>query len=156
MRNTKPFVQVACVCENILFDKDNVASLIRIVDAFKVNVPKDLPPGMPGGFPISIFIRLSFADEVREPTKVSIQSLRPDGTRGVKSDISVGTVAGYRNVQIRIESHVINPQAGNYWFEVSWNDELLTKIPITVTVVEGQLPPGLSATIVNPTPNEPA
>ncbi len=44
-----PFIQVACFCENVIEDKTNVISLIRIIDTFThtaagTPLPEDMPP----------------------------------------------------------------------------------------------------------------
>jgi hypothetical protein len=45
MPNTKPLVAVATLCEQILEEKDGVVSVIRVVDTYHVEPPKDLPAG---------------------------------------------------------------------------------------------------------------
>lgn len=140
MGNTKPFVQAACACETVIFDKDNVASVIRIIDTFKAHIPSDLPAGIPAGFPINVFVRLAFPEGIAEGAKVAVQGRRPDGTKSQKSELRVEAVEGHRNVQIKTEFHIVSPQAGTYWFDVLWANELLTSIPIMVTLQEEPIP----------------
>ena len=136
MPNTKPFVQAAFICEQLLLEKDDVVSAIRIVDNFQAKIPKNLPEGMPAGFPINIFIRLGSGD-IKGPGRISVQSRRPDGTLGGKAETTVEFPGGGRGIQFKTGFHVLAPQNGLYWFDVYWNDEILTSISAEVTVVEG-------------------
>jgi hypothetical protein len=151
MPNTKPFVQVACICENILIDKDEAASLIRIVDKFQAHLPKNAPANIPAGFPVQIFIRLGSGD-IKGPGKVSIQGRRPDETMGGRAEFAVEMPGGARSIQIKTGFVILNPQNGFYWFDVSWNDELLTSIPAEVTLVEVPEAPATTPTIATPKP----
>jgi hypothetical protein len=109
MPNTKPFVQVACICENVLIEKDEVASVIRMVDHFQASLPKNLPAGMPAGFPVSIFIRLG-AGDLKGAGRVLIQARRPDGTLGGKGESVVEFPGAGRGVQFKTVFHILNPQ----------------------------------------------
>jgi len=142
MPNTKPFVQVACICENAILEKDGTASLIRLVDRFEASLPKNLPAGMPAGFPVTIFIRLG-AGDIKGSGKVSIQARRPDGTLGGKGESVIELLGIGRGIQFKTVFHILAPQNGLYWFDVYWNDEFLTSISAEVTIVEG--PPLLEA-----------
>lgn len=137
MSNSKPFIQAACICENILFDKDNVASLIRIVDKFEIEVPDNLPPNVPLGFPIVMFVRIKLGD-IKTGT-ISVQARRPDGTQGSRQNIPVPE-GSHDGAQFKTSFHVLNPQAGVYWFDVFWENELLTSVPMTVVLRQTQVP----------------
>ena len=43
MANPNPFVAVACVCERVLIEKDEVVSIIRIADNFTLTIPPQVP-----------------------------------------------------------------------------------------------------------------
>lgn len=138
MATTKPYIQAACICENVLFDKDDVASLIRILDSFVVEIPDNVPAGMPYGFPITMFVRLTF-DELKEGT-LSIQPNRPDGTLGTRQNIPIPESNVHKNVQFKTGFHILSPQAGNYRFDLFWNEEFLTAVFATVTIKQTQEP----------------
>lgn len=133
-----PIVLAACICENVIFDKQDVASLIRIVDTWTVEVPDNMPSGLPIGFPVTIFLRLYFG-KGREDGVISIQSTRPDGTQGSRQNIPVKK-AQTQNIQIKTAFHVLNPKPGTYWFVVSWNDKPVTKIPASVILKQTEAP----------------
>lgn len=137
MANSKPFIQAACICENVLFEKDDVASIIRIVDKFDIEIPDNLPPNVPFGFPISMFIRIKLGG-LKSGT-MSIQSRRPDGTQGGRQNIPIPE-GDHDGAQFRTAFHVLKPQAGEYWFDVLWENELLTSVPMTVTIKQTAAP----------------
>jgi hypothetical protein len=135
-------VAVACICENVLLGSDNIASLIRIVDKFEAQIPKGLPPTIPIGFPLNIFIRLTFVEiPGAGEAVISVQAKKPDGTFGGKAVTPVHLNPDTRTVQVRTGFHVLAPQNGFYWFDVYWNDEMLTSILAEVKLVEVATPP---------------
>lgn len=137
MGNTKPFVQAACICENVLFDKDNVASVIRIVDKFDIEVPDNMPADLPFGFPITMFIRIKFSG-VKEGV-ISVQARRPDGTQGGRQNVPIPK-GEHDGAQFKTAFHVLKPQNGVYWFDVLWENELLTSVPMTVAIKQTLVP----------------
>ena len=130
---SKPIVQVACVCDSVLFDKGDVPSVIRIVDEFTCEIPDNVPLNVPIGFPARIFVRLKFLDLNSNGGTVALQAMRPDGTMGTRQN-SPFEKGSHENIQVLTEFHVLNPQQGTYKFDVFWNDEQLTTIPIKVVV----------------------
>lgn len=138
MGNSKAFVQTACICENVLFDKDNVASIIRIVDRFDVEVPDNLPPDLPFGFPITMFIRVKFADP-KTSGLISVQAKRPDGTLGGRQNIPIPE-GDHDGAQFKTIFNILKPQSGMYWFDVLWDNEPITSVPMTVVIKHTQAP----------------
>ena len=148
MGNAKPYLQAACVCENILIEPDTVPSLIRIVGKFIITPPDiEMPKGIPTGFPMKLFVSFKRGDSIGKG-KVSVYGTRPDGSDGPKTDTEVvfpGGVSG--TAQIKADFHIIDPQAGTYWFNVLWDDELITKIPVEVEITKPAQPPVASVTV---------
>ena len=135
MGNTKPFVQAACLCENVLIEKDGVPSLIRLIDKIDAQIPKDKPADIPSGFPVTFFIRLGSAEALGSG-KILIQPKRPDGTLGGKIEVEVALPGKGHGVQFKAPFMVLNPQAGFYWFNVFWNGDFITSFPMEVTLTE--------------------
>jgi hypothetical protein len=148
----KPLVQAACICENVLLDKDGVASLIRIIDQISVEIPEGIPKAMrlQAGFPIQIFVRIGSGDLIENGT-LSIHGVRPDGTRHGKIEAKVELKGAQHGTQVRSGFTVVDPQRGIYWFEVYWNNDLLTKMPLEVKLAAPPNPNLLAAT-----PNAPS
>jgi hypothetical protein len=129
MANSKPLLSVACACENVLLDKNNVVSIIRIVENLEAQVPANLPPGFPPAFPLTLFVGIKAGDIVGTGT-ISIRARRPDGTSGGNSDVSVELSGKTSGANVRSNFVVVSPQDGTYWFDVFWNDEIPTSIPV--------------------------
>ena len=132
MRNTKPFVQAASVCERILVESDGVASLIRLVDVFHIDfdsVPK--VEGVPPGMEFSIFISLKSGD-LKGSFKLGIRLCRPEGKAEEINFIPVTLNGGGHGANIRMNGVITNPTIGLHWFDLLWADEILTRIPLEV------------------------
>lgn len=153
MGNPKPLIQAACICDNIIIDGEGVATLIRIIDKIQVNIPTGLPAGLQAGFPLNIFVRVG-AGEARGSGTVSIQARKPDGKSGGKAISHAVFSETHHGVQVKTQFQVVGPQDGIYWFDVLWNDELLTSFPLEVKLVAEPVP---SVTIgqTGPTPSSP-
>lgn len=135
MADPMPFVQVACFCENILDEKDGVLSAVRIVDTFTLPpLPPgvELPDGVHGIVMLNGLINLKSGDFVGDgkvrvimhtPTGKEIPISPPDGWSATLKGGAHGT-----NIKIQLPLGV--KTFGLIWFDVLWNDELLTRIPV--------------------------
>lgn len=133
MGSTRPFVEAACICENVIIDREGVASIIRIVDKFAAEIPEGFPAGIPPGFPVTVYVRLKSGGAARSG-QVSVRAKRPDGTQGGRIDAKMDFTAPQHGVHFSSQFHIIKPQSGIYWFEVFWNEEHLTSFSADVTV----------------------
>lgn len=135
MANTKPFVQIACFCENVLIEKDEVVSAIRIVDTYFIPaLPKDveLPDGLLGVIVVNGLISLKSGDVVGSGTI----GLVMNKSTGERVDLSppggwpVVLNGGEHGANVRIQMPLGVKNFGLFWFDVLWNGELLTRIPL--------------------------
>jgi hypothetical protein len=140
---TRPFVQVASVCEKVLREPDGVFSAIRLVDILTLKtamLPK--PPDLPADakavetlqvFNLSLLIvlksgtltgehRLGVA--MRDPHNKTVP-VGEDLPTVLKGDDGVNLVLSFGMPH--------NAPAGQYWFDVLWDGELLTSVPLKVT-----------------------
>jgi hypothetical protein len=123
-------VQVACICEKVLREHDNVPTLIRIVDIFNVETPIDpLPEGVHLGTPLTIFVALKSGDVAGEH-EIGLRLTRPDGTTGPVRKWPVTFGGAERGVNLQLGFALDSPQLGLYWFDVLWSDEVLTRVPL--------------------------
>lgn len=130
MANAKPFVAAALVCEKVLVEKDGVLSAIRIVDSFKVNIPERLPPNTRPGLPLTVLITLKSGD-VRGRSQLSAKVRHPDGkVIAVQEPWPILLNGDEHGVSLNISFGLPADKLGLYWFEVYWNGEHLTSIPI--------------------------
>jgi hypothetical protein len=128
-----PFIQAATLCDQVIEEKSGVLSLIRVIDTVmhteaRPDAPTEMPPVT---YPLKLVIMLKSgrargrheikvfpempSGEVKEPF---VQSVQMDGEeRGANSVINLmftGTMEGL------------------YWFNVHFDDALLTRIPLRV------------------------
>jgi hypothetical protein len=141
MPNAKPYVAVACVCEKVLIEPDNVASVIRIVDTFHLQIPDKPPsPGMATGVQLTAFIAIK-AGEVTGEHELGLVLRHPSGKKGDPRKWPVVLNGGEHGANVKIEFVLAGkdgapPELGLYWFDVLWGDEVLTSIPFKLTRAE--------------------
>ncbi len=143
MANTKPFVQVAALCEKILEEQDGVISAIRLVDTFNVSAP---PPGLSPDAPpvveVNGLIALKSGDLVgkftvglvMENTIGERKSLSPEGGWPVVFN------GGEHGIQLKLSFNVGVKNFGLCWFDVLFENEVLTRIPLRIRATEQQAP----------------
>jgi hypothetical protein len=124
----KPFVQIACVCEKVLIEPDNVPSLIRVVDTYLLNMPPELPTDLKVGMELTAFISLKSGDVIGE-SEIGLRLVTPDEAETALRMWPVEFGGGEHGVNLKIGFGLEKPQFGLYWFDVLWKDEVLTRIP---------------------------
>ncbi len=140
MANTIPFVSVATLCDAVLEGKDNVLSIIRIVDTYTVNktpppAPVQLPPGALPAVVVKGLISLRAGDLVGEH-RISLVLENPKGERKTLSPAGGWPVVfrgGEHGVNIRLEFPLGVKNYGLCWFDVFFGEQesvLLTRIPL--------------------------
>src|SRR5262245_19703351 len=75
MQNTKPFVAAELLCENVI-NEGGIATLVRIVDTFTLDLPKGLPADVTPIVELQLFVSLKSGD-VTGNSEVSIVLHRP-------------------------------------------------------------------------------
>jgi len=136
MANEVPFVALACFCENVLQDKDEVVSAIRIVDTYTipplpegVEVPADAVRGL---IMLRGLVALKAGDVVGQGT-VRLVMQRVNGERapiGPPDGWPVEMKGGEHGVNLHLQIPLGVKNFGLLWFDVFWNETLLTRIPL--------------------------
>ncbi len=143
MINTKPYVAAACFCETVLQEPDGVITAIRIVDTYNIAPPPPraiVPEGAPqyGHVLVSGLISLKSGDVIGEgriglimhKTTGEVVTLSPaEGWPAVMK----GGEHGF-NIKLRFALGVNN--FGLLWFDVTWDGEVLTRIPLRLKQAE--------------------
>ena len=142
MAKPKPYIAAACFCEVLIEGKDKALSVIRIVDTYTVpelstdQLPSDAVPAIritglialkSGDVTGSHNIRLVLENPLKERKDVS-----PPG--GWPVVLSGG--AGGVNLVLRFPLGVKN--FGQCWFDVLFDDELLSRMPLTLLRAQEQ------------------
>lgn len=136
MANTKPFVALACFCENVLEESDGVVSAIRIVDIYTIPPPPDnvqlAPDAIRGIILLKGLIALK-AGDVKGPGTIHLIMQRVTGERTAISPEQgwpVEMLGGENGVNIRLQFPLGVKNFGLIWFDVLWGDDVLTRIPL--------------------------
>ena len=132
-----PYLAAALLCERILDEKDGVKSLIRVVSritrrAQGQEIPEKMPP-----FPISLSLFLSMRTGNKAGKhEIRIVLSRPDKTAlpALIHRLNLEPPEG-RIIDLVINMNLSLDQEGVYWFDVYFEDYLMTKIPLAVHYV---------------------
>ena len=128
----KPLVAVACLCEKILQEKDNVLSAIRMIDTvFVEQVPQNLPEGMKAGFQMSALISLK-SGAVTGEQQIAITLRTPSGEKRSVGEWDVVFNGGEHGVNFTVSLLMSGSEFGLFWLDVIWRNEVLTSVPIKV------------------------
>ena len=136
MPNTKPLVALACFCENVLTEKDDVVSAIRIVDTYTIPPLPDgveVPPDAARGLIILRgLISLKSGDVIGSAT-IRLFMNRVTGERvqiGPAEGFHVEMIGGHHGVNLNLQIPLAVKNFGLVWFDVVWGDEVLTRMPL--------------------------
>jgi hypothetical protein len=144
LRIDGPHVSAAFLCEKMLIERDNVASFIRVVDRFTVTVFKNLPPGV--NFPsptiqATLVISLKAGSVGAGTHPIKVVMYKPDGSVAFETASSAFLSGSEDNGVLMALPIVVNiPEEGLHWIDVSFEEILLTRVPLRVIVQTTSLP----------------
>lgn len=130
-----PFVAAAFFCEHLLMENDGVASAIRIVDTHTINaLGADAPDELPAGILTTTFVLILKSGEAQGRQQVTISTELPSGQAGEMPPISIPArfEGADKGVILSIEMELPITQEGLYWFDVTLNQRLLTRVPLRI------------------------
>lgn len=130
----KPFVQIACLCENCLIDKkDDVISLIRIVDEIQIN-PEELERAE--GKPTPVTNLKAFVLFKGGPDKFDVKASSVDAEGQVRAGGTASIVLkGGRhgnNLIISVQLPVDRP--GDFRLEFKAGEAVMATIPYRIVL----------------------
>lgn len=128
-----PYIQIAGLCEQVIEDKTGALSLIRVIDTIthavaSPDAPAEMPPVT---YPMKMVIMLK-AGRAHGRHELKIIPEQPSGEIKPPLARSIHMEGEERGV-----NHIINmvftfTMEGLYWFNVYFDDSLLTRIPLRV------------------------
>jgi hypothetical protein len=138
-----PHLSGAFLCEKILQEKDGVNTFIRVVDRFTVPLLPKLPEGIqlpPGiGAPGNQFIQFNLVVMFKAGSipggkyHLALQLNKPDGSPLPKSVVDVFLQGDNDNGVTAVFPIMLpQPEEGLYWFDVYFEESLLTRVPLRV------------------------
>lgn len=130
-----PYLTQASFCERVLTEQDGVLSAIRIIDTLHTEiVDSESAKGVVQSINLLICLR---AGPFKGVGTLKIIALMPDGEPSRNSSaISVELKGGAHGANIVVNVGVELSKSGVYWYEVYFNDQLLTRTPLSVSVTE--------------------
>lgn len=141
-----PYLSAAFFCEKVLVEQDGVKSAIRIVDRVtRTVVHPNPPPEMePFEYDMSLFLRFK-SGRARGTHTLEVQPVKPSSETLPSRKLSIlfegeedRGVDSIGIIKMKFD------QTGIYWFNISLNDVIVTRIPFRVIYMPqvSQRPPG--------------
>lgn len=128
-----PFVQAALICQLALRDADGVMSAIRIVDR-RTQVagpddPEEMPPLVIDDLRLVVMLKSGAA---RGSHTIDIEMELPSGERHHVVGLPAYFEGDEKGVALDAALDLELPIEGLYWFDLSMEKELLTRVPLRV------------------------
>jgi len=132
-----PYIAGAFLCEKVLVEPGNVPTFVRVVDRFTVpTFSGPLPPGVQipqQMVQATLVIMLKSGDLGAGKHAMRIRLQKPDLTYLPESPASVFFQGGDDNgAMLMMPVMMAAPEEGLHWFEIFFEDGLLTRIPMRV------------------------
>jgi len=131
-----PHLAAAFLCEKVLVERDGVMTFVRVVDRFVIPVFENLPAGVQVPTPIiqvTLFVSLKAGLLGTGKYKVSVKGNKPDG-----SEMPVNTQQVFfqgsedMGANMGFQMALQSPEEGLFWFDIYFEDALLTRVPMRV------------------------
>lgn len=127
-----PLVAAACLCEKVLHERDDVFSLVRIVDRFFVGAPPDVIERVNPHLSLTLVLMLKGNGQTGKH-QVAVQlhgPTRSEAPQIVDVEFSDDPLAGY-NIVVQSAIGVVK-NFGSMRFDVTYDGRYLTTVPFRV------------------------
>lgn len=142
MDKPRPYVTAALLCEKVLQEKDESLTLVRIADRLQYSVQGvgvALPEGLKPVINIEGLVSIKSGPVTGDHT-IDIFLQRPNGDRKAVATFAVKFLGQDHSQNLILKMGVGIQEDGLYWFDVFFDGEVLTKIPLMVTPAPAQEP----------------
>ncbi|MEN6370302.1 MAG: hypothetical protein ABFD77_11495 [Thermotogota bacterium] len=128
-----PFLQAALLCERALREKDDVLSIIRIVDRWHVGMPPRKPEDPPyaATIPATGVIMLKSGD-YKGKKMLGLKIVAPDGVVSDLAGMPLLFEGDERGVNVVMTVNIQAQKEGLYWIDVYLDDDLQTRIAFRI------------------------
>ena len=128
-----PYLAAAFLCETVLQERDGILSAIRIVDriiatASGPSAPQQMPPVAVNLTALIIFR----SGDAKGSFTVKIQPVSPSGFRTPEVALPIFLEGDDRGANLVSIIAFQAREEGLYWFDVSLNKDLITRMPLRV------------------------
>jgi hypothetical protein len=134
MDKPRPYVTAALLCEKVLQEKDETLTLVRIADRVQYSVqgvPKDVKPMVA----IQGLVAIKSGPVTGDHT-IKIFAEKPNGERKQVHSMPLKLLGKDHGQNIILSIGIGVEADGIYWIDVVFDDELLTRVPLTITRLE--------------------
>ncbi len=137
MQTKGPYVAVACFCERVLQEQDGVLSAIRIVDRVQFKKADSTAIAKDAVHAIHMLICLKSGD-FKGTGEITVRANSPSGKAIKKGEtkLRVELKGGEEGYNLIINTGVPLNEGGTYWYDILFENRLLTRIPMSVDVFE--------------------
>lgn len=138
-----PYVQMALLCERVLHETDGVSSIIRIVDVINhqergPNPPEEMPLVH---YPLTLVISLR-SGRAKGRHEITVTPEQPSGETISPIAVSINLEGEGKGVNIVSRIDIPYKFEGLYWFNIRFDRELITRIPLEVRYSRMMTGPG--------------
>lgn len=138
-QNTEtPYIAAAIICEQALQEKDNVISLIRLVDIMNTTfTPSNEEEAAKGiRIPLEFTLFISFrAGPARGKREVIVHLYDPAGDHRFQTGpYPMVFTSAEQGHNLKIQSSLTLKDPGVYWFEIVVGGQAVTRVPLTVNL----------------------
>ena len=131
MANARPYVTAALICETTLEEKNGSLTIVRITDRLEFEIT-GLPKGSQPVLNLRGLLSLK-SGPVKGEHKLSIKIIRPNGaTKGEVVLPPIKFLGGDQGQNVLLNIGLQIEEEGLYWFDVLFEEELLTRIPLMI------------------------
>jgi hypothetical protein len=128
-----PYVAAAFFCEKVLAEPDGVLSFIRVIDRFTVSAQGQDPPVTMPPTEVKLYLVVCLkSGELRGTYSLTIRPEEPSGLRVTAHDFPVELNGEERGTNIVVTLETIVENQGLYWFDVLFEGNLLSRIPLRI------------------------
>lgn len=136
MDKPRPYLLAAVLCEQVLQEKDETLTVIRIVDKLQYRIEGDtIPEGVKPAVNLKGLVALRSGPVTGEHI-IKIVGEKPNGTRKELFSAPIKFLGKDQGQNIILNLGVAIDQDGLHWFDVFFDDDLLTRIPLLITPLE--------------------
>ncbi len=128
-----PYLLAAIFCERVLQEKDNVLTVVRIIDRLTITAaglqpPEEMPPSNVSVF-LLVILKSGF---IRARHTLRIIPTTPSGRTLPEMSAGVLLEGDDRGVNVILNVQLLASEEGVYWFQVLFEEQLLTRVPLRI------------------------
>jgi len=138
MEKQLPYITAALLCEKVLEEKNGTLSIIHIADKLNYRI-EGLPEGFKPAIALTGLIALKSGPVVGDHT-VKITVERPGGERKEVASIPFKLLGKDQGQNVILNITLGIEQEGVYWFDVFFDEDLLTRMPLMIVQEQAQTP----------------